>query len=74
VAPCIEGFKSTRQVARLLGILPGRLNTAVWSGRVPEPVRGPSGNFLWQEADVQRAARAFGLQWVQLSDADRSEA
>ena len=49
-------FKSTREVAAVLGVSPSRLNRAVWEGRLVEPARGPSGSFLWSEADIRRAA------------------
>ena len=48
--------RSTRQAATILGIPPGRLSRAIWDGRVPEPSRSPSGNFLWTEHDIRRAS------------------
>jgi len=56
-------FLSTREVARLLGMKPGTLSMAVWDGRIAEPERGPGDSFLWTDADVQRAARQFGIPW-----------
>jgi len=50
---------STRQAARLLGVRPNTLSHAVWSGRIAEPSRAPSGAFLWGEEDLRRAARAL---------------
>ena len=52
-------YKSTREVARVLGINPSRLSRAVWTGRLQEPQRGPSGNFLWTEKDIRRASWAL---------------
>ena len=49
-------FRSTREVAKMLGIGPSRLSKAVWDGRLDPPGRGPSGAFLWTEADIQRAS------------------
>ena len=48
-------FKSTREVARALGIRPGKLSTAVWDGKVAEPQKAPSGAFLWTIEDIRRA-------------------
>jgi hypothetical protein len=52
-------FRSTREVANLLGITPGRISKAVWDGRLTPPERGPSGAFLWTPDDVQRACWAL---------------
>jgi hypothetical protein len=49
-------FWSTREVARLLGVSVALLTKAVWSGRVDPPQKSPSGNFLWTEADIDRAS------------------
>jgi len=50
------GFRSTREVARLLGIGVSRLARAVWEGRVDPPVKGPGGAYLWTRRDVERAS------------------
>jgi len=50
---------STVQVARLLGVKPGRLGGAVWNGRLPRPAKVHSGAFLWQEIDTRRACWAL---------------
>ena len=50
-------YRSTREVAKLLGVNPSRLARAIWDGRVPAPERGPSGAFLWIESDIRQAAR-----------------
>ena len=52
-------FRSTREVADLLGVTPGRISKAVWDGRLDPPQRGPSGAFLWTEQDVRRASWAL---------------
>ena len=52
-------FKSTSQVARILGISASRLGRAVWEERVDPPTRGPSGAFLWTDADIERASWAL---------------
>ena len=49
-------FKSTREVAELLGVIPSRISKALWEGRIDRPQRGPSGAFLWTEEDVRRAS------------------
>ena len=48
-------YRSTREVGMLLGVLPGRINRAVWEGRLKPPSRGPSGSFLWTRDDARRA-------------------
>ena len=52
----MSGIRSTRQVARLLGVNPNRISRAVWEGRIEQPEKGPGGAFFWTEADVRRAA------------------
>ena len=52
-------FRSTRDVAVILGIGVSRISKAVWDGRLDAPARGPSGAFLWTEADIQRASWAL---------------
>ena len=55
----METYRSTRQVARLLGVSVSRLTRSVWEGRVDEPPRGPSGSFLWRREDIERASWAL---------------
>ena len=52
-------FRSTRDVARLLGIGTSRLSRAVWDGRLPAPEKGPGGAYFWNDADVERASWHF---------------
>jgi hypothetical protein len=52
-------LRSTRDVARLLGIGTSRLSKAVWDGRVPAPEKGPGGAYFWSDADLERASRLF---------------
>ena len=47
---------STRQVAIILGVKPASLAKAIWDGRIDPPAKGPSGNFLWQLRDIERAS------------------
>ena len=49
-------FFSTRQVALILGVKPASLAKAIWDGRLEPPDKGPSGNFLWQLGDIERAS------------------
>lgn len=49
-------YLSTRQVAKLLDISVSLLTKAVWSSRVDPPQKSPSGNFLWTQEDIERAA------------------
>lgn len=60
-------FKSTREVGAILGVRPNRISKAIWEGRLDPPLRGPSGAFLWKEADIRRSS------WVLLGmDLDRA--
>ena len=52
-------YRSTRQVAALLGVQLSVLTKATWSGRVSPPEKSPSGAFLWSEDDIQRASWAL---------------
>lgn len=52
-------FKSTREVARILGVGVSRLSQAVWRGDIPEPERGPGNSFCWTEEDINRASKAL---------------
>ena len=47
-------YRSTREVAELLGVLPSRISKAIWEGRLEAPERGPSGAFLWTDDDIRR--------------------
>ena len=47
--------KSTPQVARLLGMTPGALTQALWTGRCRKPAKGPGGAFFWQPRDFESA-------------------
>jgi len=49
-------YKSTRDVAKILGINPSRLARAIWDGRLDAPERSPGGAFLWTEHDTRRAS------------------
>ncbi len=52
-------FRSTREVARLLGIGTSRLSRAVWDQRLPAPEKGPGGAYLWSDKDVSTASWYF---------------
>ena len=49
-------YYNTKQVAELLGINPAILNLAIWNNRLDPPLKGPSGNFLWTQEDIERAS------------------
>lgn len=51
--------RSTKQVAELLGIPPGRLARAVWDRRVAPPGKGPGGDYQWTLDDIRRASWAL---------------
>jgi len=53
------GFRSTRDVGKLLGVPPSRLSRLVWDGRIPEPERGPGDSFCWTIEDINRASKAL---------------
>jgi hypothetical protein len=52
-------LRSTRDVARLLGISISRLARAVWEGRVDAPMKGPGGAYLWNRRDIDKASWAL---------------
>jgi len=52
-------LRSTRDVARLLGVGVSRLARAVWEGRIEAPLKGPGGAYLWNRRDVERASWAL---------------
>lgn len=57
-------FLGTKQVAQLLGLKPGRINQALWDGRIfPTPARGPGDSFYWTPEDVARCAKLFNVPW-----------
>ena len=49
-------YRSTREVARLLGVNPSRLARAIWDGRLDPPAKAPGGAFLWTNEDIERAS------------------
>ena len=52
-------YESTREVARLLDINPGRISRAIWDGRLSPPEKAPGGSFLWTSHDIERASWLF---------------
>ena len=56
--------KSTREAAQRLGMRPDLLQRAIWLGRVQAPAKSPSGDYLWTESDIERAAWAMHRQHV----------
>jgi len=51
-----QQYRSSREVARLLGVSTSLLTKATWGGRIDPPQKDPSGNFLWTRADIERAS------------------
>ena len=49
-------YRSTKEVARLLGVSISRLSRAVWEGRVDPPEKAPGGAYLWTQRDVEHAS------------------
>lgn len=62
------GYRSTKQVAGILGVKLSLLSRATWEGRVPEPQRGPGGAFLWTDDDIRKASWALLRHGVDLPD------
>ena len=52
-------YKSTRDVARILGVGTSRLSQAVWRGDIPEPEKGPGNSFCWTDEDINRASKVL---------------
>jgi hypothetical protein len=52
-------YRSTRQVAGLLGVSVSRLTRAVWEDRITPPEKAPNGAYLWAEEDLRRASWAL---------------
>ena len=57
-------YYSTKKVAKLLGINTSRLARAVWDERFTPPQKGPGGNFLWTNADIERASWSLRKQGI----------
>ena len=55
-------YKGTLEVSKILRVKPATLSTALWSGRIQAPEKGPGGAFLWTTEDIKRAAHYFGVQ------------
>ena len=55
-------YIGTKLVSEILGINPGSITKAIWLGRIPAPEKGPGNSYIWSEADIQRAARAFNVE------------
>jgi len=52
-------YRSTKEVARLLGVSISRLSRATWEGRVDPPEKAPGGAYLWTPRDVEHASWAL---------------
>jgi hypothetical protein len=53
------GYLSTRQAAQALGLRPDALSRAVWIGKVDAPLKSPAGDYMWDEAAINRASWAI---------------
>lgn len=49
--------KSTKQVAKILGVPLGKLSRIVWEERITPPEKGPGNSFWWTDEDINRASR-----------------
>jgi hypothetical protein len=52
-------YKSTKEVARILGVNINRLSRALWLEEFRLPAKGPGGAFLWTDEDIERAGVAL---------------
>lgn len=52
-------FRNTLKAASAIGVSHSRLSRAVWEGRIKPPQKGPGGNYLWAEKDLERASWAL---------------
>jgi len=48
----MKKYFSTREVAKILSVRPDNLSRAIWLGRISQPAKSPSGNYLWTEKDI----------------------
>jgi hypothetical protein len=44
---------TTKQLAKLLGVRPGAVHSAIYNGRIKPPAINKSGEYHWSEKDVQ---------------------
>jgi len=51
-------MKTTKEAAHILGVSISSLQQAVWLERIPAPEKFGS-NYIWTEADIEKAATAF---------------
>ena len=56
-------YLSTKQAASVLNVKPDALSRAVWIGKVDAPPKSPAGDYMWDEATINRAS------WVLLHKA-----
>ncbi len=45
----------TRQVAKILGCVPGSLSQAVWNNKITPPPEKVGGSYVWTREDIIRA-------------------
>ena len=57
----METLLTSKQLATLLGIKPGRIAMALYDGRLSTP-RKIGRAFLWGQDDAARVARLFGIK------------
>jgi hypothetical protein len=53
--------RKTPAAARELGVTVYRLHSLIRGGKLPPPQKDTSGDFIWTDADVDRARRALTL-------------
>lgn len=47
-------YRSTRQVEQLLGV--NNLSVKIFQGRIAPPEKGPTGQYMWTELDIEKAS------------------
>jgi hypothetical protein len=55
----MEHIRSTREVAKLLGLPVSKLTRALWLDRFDPPMKSPAGDYLWTRQDIERASWAL---------------
>lgn len=49
----------TREIAKLVGVKPGRILSAIWQGRIDAPQQDGSSRYLWKLSDVEKLKAVF---------------
>lgn len=55
----MSGTMSTREMAKMINVKPGRILTAIWAGRLETPERDSGNRYIWRMEDAARLAAFF---------------